>query len=159
MTARAHVPTELTPRQRQILAVFATGDVVGAKHVARRLGISTKTVRNHLNLAGQTLGTQSVLQAVLVALRLGLLEGLDNVPGAARCARCGAPCPPAEPVAERVVTAASGPLRGATAAADGDAANKVRAAAQATSGPRTGLTGHVAATPVVLSASGPGGGT
>ncbi|MPY95454.1 MAG: ArsR family transcriptional regulator [Acidimicrobiia bacterium] len=64
----------LTPRERQILALFASGQVTRTKDVARELDLSVSTVRNHLCRVAQRLGTQSVTQAVVVALRDGLLH-------------------------------------------------------------------------------------
>ncbi len=63
---------ELTPRQRQVLRLAATGATY--KEIASRLGVTSKTARNHLtNLYGQ-LGVHNRAQAVMYALRLGLVD-------------------------------------------------------------------------------------
>ncbi|MPY92664.1 MAG: hypothetical protein GEV08_06215 [Acidimicrobiia bacterium] len=67
---------KLSRRERQILAMFASGEAPRVKVVARELGLSVSTVRNHLCRISQRLGTQSVTQAVVVALRDGLLDGV-----------------------------------------------------------------------------------
>ncbi|CAN5844461.1 response regulator transcription factor [soil metagenome] len=65
---RAH----LTPREMEVLAGLARGQDQG--HIARSLGISPATVRTHVrNLLGK-LGATSRLQAVAVALRLGVIR-------------------------------------------------------------------------------------
>jgi DNA-binding NarL/FixJ family response regulator len=65
----------LSDRQVEILQKIANG--LGTKQVARELGITQKTVHNHLNAIYRKLDTQSLTQAVLSAVRLGIIN-LDN---------------------------------------------------------------------------------
>jgi len=64
------VPT-LTRRQVEILGLVARGLSNGA--IARRLGLSPYTVRNHLQNALRKLGVRSKPQAVAFAVRHGLI--------------------------------------------------------------------------------------
>jgi len=65
----------LSDRQVEILQKIANG--LGTKQVARELGITQKTVHNHLNAIYRKLDTQSLTQAVLSAVRLGIIH-LDH---------------------------------------------------------------------------------
>jgi len=65
----------LSERQVEILQKIANG--LGTKQVARELGITQKTVHNHLNAIYRKLDTQSLTQAVLSAVRLGIIQ-LDH---------------------------------------------------------------------------------
>jgi DNA-binding NarL/FixJ family response regulator len=70
----AHVSTDtpaLTDRERDILALLADG--LGNKQIAARLGISTSTVKTHLELLFEKLDATSRTEAVATAVRLGLL--------------------------------------------------------------------------------------
>lgn len=62
----------LSARQVEILQKIANG--LGTKQVARDLGITQKTVHNHLNAIYRRLDTQSLTQAVLSAVRLGIID-------------------------------------------------------------------------------------
>jgi len=62
----------LSERQVEILQKIANG--LGTKQVARELGITQKTVHNHLNAIYRRLDTQSLTQAVLSAVRLGIID-------------------------------------------------------------------------------------
>jgi DNA-binding NarL/FixJ family response regulator len=62
----------LSDRQVEILQKIANG--YGTKQVARELGITQKTVHNHLNAIYRKLDTQSLTQAVLSAVRLGIID-------------------------------------------------------------------------------------
>lgn len=62
----------LSKRQVEILQLIANGQ--STKQAARDLGISTKTVHNHLNAVYRRLDTQSLTHAVLSAVRLGIIE-------------------------------------------------------------------------------------
>jgi ATP/maltotriose-dependent transcriptional regulator MalT len=61
----------LTPRERDILALLADG--LGNKQIAARLGISTNTVKTHLELLFDKLEVSSRTEAVATAARMGLL--------------------------------------------------------------------------------------
>lgn len=62
----------LSERQVEILQKVANG--YGTKQVARDLGITQKTVHNHLNAIYRKLDTQSLTHAVLSAVRLGIIH-------------------------------------------------------------------------------------
>lgn len=62
----------LSERQAQILQLIARG--LSTKQAARELGITQKTVHNHLNAIYRRLDTQSLTHAVLSAGRLGIIE-------------------------------------------------------------------------------------
>ena len=62
----------LSDRQVEILQRIADG--LSTKQVARELGISHKTVYNHLNAIYRRLDTQSLTHAVLSAVRKGIIH-------------------------------------------------------------------------------------
>jgi PAS domain S-box-containing protein len=62
---------QLTPRQRQILELIASG--LSTADVARELTLSTETVRNHLRNASRELNAHTRVEAIATAQRLGLL--------------------------------------------------------------------------------------
>ena len=78
-----HVPPSaaLTELEHRVLRLSATGLL--ADEVADRLGISPDEVRVHIGRAMAALGARSKLEAVLVALRLGVitLPGAGDQPG------------------------------------------------------------------------------
>lgn len=61
----------LTPREAEVLALLAEG--LANRAIAQRLGISEHTVKFHLNAILGKLGAQSRTEAVVLAIRLGLL--------------------------------------------------------------------------------------
>jgi DNA-binding CsgD family transcriptional regulator len=61
----------LTNREREILALLADG--LGNKQIAARLGISTSTVKTHLELLFDKLAVTSRAEAVAAAVRRGWL--------------------------------------------------------------------------------------
>ena len=65
------VETLLTNREREILALLADG--LGNKQIAARLGISTNTVKTHLELLFEKLDVSSRAEAVATGVRRGLL--------------------------------------------------------------------------------------
>jgi DNA-binding NarL/FixJ family response regulator len=69
--ARTHEPL-LSERQIEILQAIADG--MSTKQAGRYLGITTKTVHNHLNAIYRKLDTQSLTHAVLSAVRLGIID-------------------------------------------------------------------------------------
>ena len=71
-TASATAESLLSERQVEILQAIANGATT--KQVARQLGITQKTVHNHLNAIYRRLDTQSLTHAVLSAVRLGIIE-------------------------------------------------------------------------------------
>jgi DNA-binding NarL/FixJ family response regulator len=62
----------LSERQVEILQMIADG--MSTKQAARALGITQKTVHNHLNATYRRLDTQSLTHAVLSAVRLGIID-------------------------------------------------------------------------------------
>lgn len=65
-------PTPLTRREEEVLRLVAEG--LGNKQIARKLGISEKTVKTHLTNLFQRIGVSDRTQAALWAHRHGLLE-------------------------------------------------------------------------------------
>jgi DNA-binding NarL/FixJ family response regulator len=62
----------LTGREIEILKLLASG--MANKQIAFKLGISEKTVRNHVSNMYEKLGIYDRAQAVLYAVRKGLVE-------------------------------------------------------------------------------------
>jgi len=67
---------DLTDRGREVLSLVATG--LANKQIARRLGISEKTVKGHLTQVFQTIGVTDRTQAALWAERNGLSGDRDD---------------------------------------------------------------------------------
>lgn len=63
---------QLTDRERQLLQLLADGQT--PKEVAEALFIAPKTVRNHLTKIYSKLGVESRSQAIVEALKLGIVE-------------------------------------------------------------------------------------
>lgn len=63
-------PSELTPREKELLQLLAEG--MTAKQIATALGISIKTVETHRRNISQKLGTSSVADLIKYAIREGL---------------------------------------------------------------------------------------
>jgi PAS domain S-box-containing protein len=64
-------PPRLTPRQREILELLASGR--STADIARELTLSTETVRNHLRSLLRELNAHTRVEAIATAQRLGLL--------------------------------------------------------------------------------------
>ena len=64
-------PDGLTSREREVLILVASG--LPNRNIARDLGISEKTVKNHLAAVFVKLGVSDRTQAALYALRCGLV--------------------------------------------------------------------------------------
>lgn len=62
---------QLTPREREVLPLLGEG--LTNRQIARRLGISEKTVKAHVGGVLRTLGVADRTQAALVAARAGLV--------------------------------------------------------------------------------------
>jgi DNA-binding NarL/FixJ family response regulator len=71
-SGRTSQASPLTRREREVLALVGGG--LANKQIARRLGISEKTVKTHLGRAFQRIGVGDRTQAALWAERNGLLE-------------------------------------------------------------------------------------
>jgi len=61
----------LTPQEQRLLSLFAQGKT--PTQVAKELDISSQTLRNHLYHVNQKLGTHNRLEAVIHAVRRGLI--------------------------------------------------------------------------------------
>ena len=72
MLETAVAPTGLTPREREILSLIATGHANIA--IGERLSISPKTVEKHRASLMAKLGVHSVAELMVYALREGLLD-------------------------------------------------------------------------------------
>ena len=70
-SCEAAVGTVLSNREREILALLADGLV--NKQIAARLGISTNTVKTHLELLFDKLGVTTRAEAVATGVKRGLL--------------------------------------------------------------------------------------
>lgn len=66
-----HLVEELTPREREVLALMAEG--LANKEIADRLSVSGHTVKFHVNAILAKLGAQSRTEAVVRATRMGLV--------------------------------------------------------------------------------------
>ena len=62
----------LTPRERKIFELLINN--MSTKQIATELGISEKTVRNHISNAMQKLGVKGRASAVIELIRLGELS-------------------------------------------------------------------------------------
>jgi len=62
----------VTPRQRQILQMFADG--LSTQEAAKRLGLSAETVRTHAKATLPRLGARDRAHAVAIALRSSLID-------------------------------------------------------------------------------------
>ena len=62
----------LTTREREVLRGFAGGE--NPKALADRLGISTKTVQNHISILKDKLGLQEPAALVHYAIKHGYIE-------------------------------------------------------------------------------------
>jgi len=65
------VSTELSPREREVLALLAEG--LPTKQIARSLGITERTVKFHVASLFAKLGASNRAQAVALAARRKLL--------------------------------------------------------------------------------------
>ena len=65
-------PVTMTTRELTVIKQVAAG--LSNKQIAGRLGISEKTVRNHLSRAFNKLGASNRTEAVLNAMRMGLIR-------------------------------------------------------------------------------------
>ena len=72
---KATVPGPLTPRQREVLKLASSGATY--KEIAHTLGVSSRTARNHLANLYQRLEVHTRAEAVMCAVRLGVVEPLE----------------------------------------------------------------------------------
>ena len=69
---REHMRESLSPREREVLQLMADG--VGTRQIAQRLGISYSTVRAHVRSITAKLGARSMVNAVVTARGLELVN-------------------------------------------------------------------------------------
>jgi two-component system, NarL family, response regulator DevR len=69
---RDHVRESLSTREREVLQLLSEG--VGTREVAQRLGISYSTVRTHVRSIAAKLGTKSMVDSVVTAQGLELVN-------------------------------------------------------------------------------------
>jgi len=69
---------QLSPREREVLQLLADG--MGVSQISRQLFISDSTTKTHISKLYDKLGAGNRAQALMTALRLGLLEAPDDTP-------------------------------------------------------------------------------
>jgi PAS domain S-box-containing protein len=70
---------DLTPRQQEVLRLLAEG--LNTREIAQRLGVAEETARNHIRALLRATGAHSRLEAVLIGLRLGVVDPNLTRPG------------------------------------------------------------------------------
>jgi DNA-binding NarL/FixJ family response regulator len=68
--------TYLTPREIECLGLLAAG--LDTLEMSRRLGVSPATVRSHVQAVLTKLGVRTRLEAATLAIRHGLIRGIDD---------------------------------------------------------------------------------
>lgn len=68
---RPSASADLPSDEVEVLALFARGHTI--ERIARALGISERTVRRRLRAAADTLGAGTSVEAVVLAVRTGLI--------------------------------------------------------------------------------------
>lgn len=69
---------QLSPREREVLALLADG--LGVAQISRQLYISESTTKTHISKLYDKLGAGNRAQALMTALKLGLLNTPDDTP-------------------------------------------------------------------------------
>lgn len=69
---------QLSPREREVLQLLADG--MGVSQISRQLFISDSTTKTHISKLYDKLGAGNRAQALMTALRLGLLAPPDEAP-------------------------------------------------------------------------------
>lgn len=69
---------QLSPREREVLQLLADG--MGVSQISRQLFISDSTTKTHISKLYDKLGAGNRAQALMTALRLGLLASPDEAP-------------------------------------------------------------------------------
>ena len=69
---------QLSPREREVLQLLADG--YGVSQISRQLFISDSTTKTHISKLYDKLGAGNRAQALMTALRLGLLSAPDDAP-------------------------------------------------------------------------------
>ena len=63
---------QLSPREKEVLDLLAEG--LGVSQISRRLYISDSTTKTHISKIYEKLGATNRAQALMTALRLGLIK-------------------------------------------------------------------------------------
>ena len=63
---------QLSPREKEVLDLLADG--LGVAQISRRLFISDSTTKTHISKLYEKLGAGNRAQAIMAALRLGLIQ-------------------------------------------------------------------------------------
>ena len=69
---------QLSPREREVLVLLADG--LGVAQISRKLFISESTTKTHISKLYEKLGAANRAQALMTALKLGLLAQPDDIP-------------------------------------------------------------------------------
>ena len=69
---RAHIRESLSPRELEVLQLMAEG--VATRQIARKLGVSYSTVRTHARSISAKLGTKTMVNSVVTARELELVN-------------------------------------------------------------------------------------
>jgi len=69
----------LTPRQQEVLRLLGEG--LETQDIAKRLGIADETARNHIRALLRATGAHSRLEAVVMGVRMGVLDPKLTQPG------------------------------------------------------------------------------
>jgi DNA-binding NarL/FixJ family response regulator len=69
---------QLSPREKEVLQLLADG--LGVAPISRRLYISESTTKTHISKLYEKLGVGNRAQAIMAALRLGLIKQGDDQP-------------------------------------------------------------------------------
>jgi PAS domain S-box-containing protein len=72
---------QLTPRQQEVLRLLGEG--LETQDIAKRLGIADETARNHIRGLLRAIGAHSRLEAVVMGMRMGVLDPHLAQPGSA----------------------------------------------------------------------------
>jgi DNA-binding NarL/FixJ family response regulator len=72
LEARRRIDESLTPRETAVLRLLASG--ADTEEIARTLSVASTTVRNHIQNLLPKLGVHSRVDAVVMALRAGIVE-------------------------------------------------------------------------------------
>lgn len=70
---------QLTPRQQEVLRLLGEG--LETQDIAKRLGIADETARNHIRALLRAVGAHSRLEAVVMGVRMGVLNPHLTQPG------------------------------------------------------------------------------